>query len=237
MLRRTFGCSVVLVLLAPGAASAQTLSGRVLDALSDQPIAAVEVTIARAAGGDTLRTATDAAGRFTLELGESGRWLVTASSLGYRQSETTEVEVAWAEEVQIEIRLATDPIELEGLTVTARGLATRHTATLAGFNERFKDRLAVGPVRLVNSQDAIMKTAFDVGDVLKWFFANRSRCFQLFIDGMRMYNYGSPDLIPVNDLEGIEYYRNPQDAPLAMRTGETCSVLALWRKPLGGGGR
>lgn len=237
-LRRAFrmaigSCGVLAGI--PGAARAQTLSGHVVDGESNAAIPAASVFVV-SASGDTLRVSSGAEGAFRLELEGTGTYSVSAESLGYRRSAPTPIRFdSWAEQVDVVVRLSARALELGGITVTARGFATRHRASLDGFKVRLETALPVGPVRLVGKNDPEMRSSFDVGDVLRFFHQRAGRCYQLFIDGRLRRDYGDIELIPLEDLEGIEFYRDPRDAPLEMRTGERCSVLALWRTPLGGG--
>jgi CarboxypepD_reg-like domain/Carboxypeptidase regulatory-like domain/TonB-dependent Receptor Plug Domain len=95
--------------------SAGTLKGRVLDYASGNPLAGAVISIL----GTGLRQVTDSAGTFALDSLPPGRHLVTTEYLGYEQR-TDSVTVFSQETVNIEVRMATKALELEGLVVTAR---------------------------------------------------------------------------------------------------------------------
>jgi len=92
-----------------------TLVGKVMDYTSSQPLAGAEVSVL----GTGARQLTNSRGEFVLDALPPGRHLVATQYLGY-QPRTDSVTVFSQETVDIELRLSTDAIELEGLTVTAR---------------------------------------------------------------------------------------------------------------------
>lgn len=114
---------LVLLLSAEGA-----LVGRVLDPASGRPLAGAVVSVL----GTGARQVTDSAGTFVLDELPPGRHLVTTEHLGY-EPRTDSVTVFSQETVDIEVRLATDAIEVEGLTVTAR---TRFGRTSVAVDKR-----------------------------------------------------------------------------------------------------
>jgi hypothetical protein len=106
-----------------------TLSGYVRDYASGDPIQGAVVSVA----GTTSSTLTDLTGRFVLDDLPPGRHLVTTDHLAFEER-TDSVTVFSEETVDIEVRLATEALEVEGLVVTAR---TRFGRTsLAGDDKR-----------------------------------------------------------------------------------------------------
>jgi hypothetical protein len=101
---------LVLLMSAQG-----TLVGKVMDYVSGQPLAGAEVSVL----GTGAHQLTDARGEFVLDELPPGRHLVATEYLGYQQR-TDSVTVFSQETVDIELRLSTEAIELEGLTVTSR---------------------------------------------------------------------------------------------------------------------
>jgi len=218
----------------------QTVQGMVIDATTSAPIPNAEINVTRIDewGG---RTRSDSLGTFVLRLPKSGAYRIQASALGYARSASASIDLSSdTESVEVLLRLSPEPIAIEGLTVLSRGLELRHRATFLGFQVRHADALRVGLARVVSKDDPEMRNAFDVADVLQWFptgkNTGRRACLVVYVDGKVL--PGSPELenIPVLDLEGIEFYADPLDAPLELRSrGPRCatagrfSVLAIWR--------
>lgn len=105
-----------------------TLVGKVLDYTSRDPLRGAIVSVA----GTDASQVSDSAGSFVLDGLPPGRHLVTTQYLGY-QTRTDSVTVFSQETVDIELRLSTEPIEMEGLVVTAR---TRFGRTSVAFDKR-----------------------------------------------------------------------------------------------------
>lgn len=125
--------------LEPGAARIQdldllmssegTLAGYVRDYISGDPVAGAAVEVI----GTSSSTLTDGNGRFILDDLPPGRHLVTTEHIGYEER-TDSVTIFSQETVDIEVRMATEALEVEGLVVTAR---TRFGRTsLAGEAKR-----------------------------------------------------------------------------------------------------
>jgi hypothetical protein len=129
----------VLMRLEPGQAVVQdllllmsaegTLAGFVRDYVSGRPIPGARVEVL----GTRSSVLTDEEGRFLLDDLPPGRHLVTTEHLAYEQR-TDSVTIFSQETVDIEVRMATEALEVEGLVVTAR---TRFGRTsLAGDAKR-----------------------------------------------------------------------------------------------------
>ncbi|MDX1645561.1 MAG: carboxypeptidase regulatory-like domain-containing protein [Longimicrobiales bacterium] len=129
----------VELFLEPGTATIQdlellmssegTLVGYVRDYISGDPVTGATVSVV----GTSSSTLTDATGRFLLDDLPPGRHLVTTDHLAYEER-TDSVTIFSQETVDIEVRMATEALEVEGLVVTAR---TRFGRTsLAGDAKR-----------------------------------------------------------------------------------------------------
>lgn len=115
---------LVLMMSAEG-----TLAGYVRDYVTDDPVAGALVSVA----GTSSSTLTDITGRFILDDLPPGRHLVTTDHLAFEER-TDSVTIFSQETVDIEVRMATEALEVEGLVVTAR---TRFGRTsLAGDAKR-----------------------------------------------------------------------------------------------------
>ncbi len=195
-----FGGCMILGLGFCGSLKAQTIRGLVADAETGDPIVSAEI-VATGAGGLESRTVSDSAGTFSIPVSRKGSYLLRVTALGYHPADSTTVEIeqTW-QQVRVFVRLAKAPLEIEGITVIARGLDERHRATIGGFRERHASAFDVGPSRVLSISDPEMKSSFDVGDVLKWFQADRRGCTVVYIDGRL-----SPGWVA--EVEFLEYIR------------------------------
>lgn len=116
-----FGRQVVLALLGcllwAAPASAQnpgTLTGRVVDGATQQPLAGVAVRVAERG------TQTGADGRFTVAGVPAGTYTVRATRVGYREA-SQPVTIAAGQTAAVELRMSSDAVQLEGLVVVGYG--------------------------------------------------------------------------------------------------------------------
>ncbi|MDH3271308.1 MAG: carboxypeptidase regulatory-like domain-containing protein [Gemmatimonadota bacterium] len=106
-----------------------TLAGYVRDYVSGDPVAGAQVMVLGTSSG----TLTDLTGRFILDDLPPGRHLVRTDHIAFEER-TDSVTIFSEETVDIEVRMATEALEVEGLVVTAR---TRFGRTsLAGDAKR-----------------------------------------------------------------------------------------------------
>lgn len=100
------------------------ISGTVVDATTQQPLASVSVRIR----GTSLGTLTDAAGRYDLTVRLTGTHTLEFSLLG-RESASQQVSIGSGGIVQAEpIALRESAVQLEGIVVTGAGVATQRRA-------------------------------------------------------------------------------------------------------------
>lgn len=226
-----------LLALIPTGAVAQSLVGRVIAAEDSRVVAGATVTVS-APGRGTSSALTDEDGRFRIALPDAGRYLVGASSLGFRPVDSLVVQLHESrEQVEVVIRLAVEPIGIEGLTVVARGMDARHLATLEGFRVRHETALDVGSVRLFDRTDSEFTSSFDLDDLRQWVNWPREKCVVFYVDGRADPYWGNEPTVPLAGLEGVEFYYNVGDAPLELRgPARPCnrsldfSVVAVWRR-------
>jgi hypothetical protein len=129
-----------------------TLLGRVVQAGTDEPLEGAVVSVLGTGG----RQLTDTDGKFLLQGLPPGRHLVITEYLGYEQR-TDSVTIFSQETVDIEVRMAEEALEIEGLIVTAR---TRFGRTsLAGDAKRadYISRAEIEPMlaRVQNAGDLL----------------------------------------------------------------------------------
>ncbi len=247
------------VSLLSGGLEGQTIAGRVVDALSGAGIASAAVVALEPLSEDSAavlgRVLSDTEGRFSLVLPDVGEVLLTATVIGYRASAPTPVRVgSFAERVEVEIRLSQQAVELEGLSVVARGLELRHRRSVEGFRERHRTRRRVGDAKLVMTNEPIAQASGDVEILLHNMLVNPLECMVTYRDGIPlpkatllppvMFGTGRrrilrDDAPGMGSIVGVEFYRRQHDAPMELRDRRPpCldpehllrdfSVLAYW---------
>lgn len=236
-----FGWALTLAGAAP--LHAQSIRGRVLDGEVGGPIAAAEVVVSRPGGELVERTRTDSVGAFVVRLERAGGYWIRAEALGYEPGDSSWVAIESPNDmVEVELRLAAGPLDIEGFTVVARGLDLRHRATFGGFLERHATALDVGSARVLAASDPEMATAGNVGDVLTWLPTQRAKCTVVYVDGV-VQPFMDVRRFVMQGVAGIEYYVSQVDAPIEFRDGgPPChraldwTVLVIWRSGADRGG-
>ncbi|MEX2281124.1 MAG: carboxypeptidase regulatory-like domain-containing protein [Gemmatimonadota bacterium] len=242
-----------LAVLLPTMSAAQQIRGVVVDDSTGQPILGVRIELL--AGHTTVRATTfsAAAGWFELFPQIGGQFLVRASHAAYRGVGTLAVALGPQEIITVVVRLSGGPIPLEPLVVKATA-----RDGLSGYRERAR-RGAFG--RFITRADIDKNGAYSLAHALR--FAPEVSLARVFdgvftTDGIFMRSFGGMcvpgiylnglampvdrgfdinDLINVDEIEGIEVYRNSLSVPmefvrLSDPPGLWCGVIAVWSRPL-----
>jgi hypothetical protein len=108
---------ILLILFIPFALFAQkaTLKGKVVDAVSNEPLPFVNIIVS----GTTMGTTTDLDGNFTLTGLNPGFIRLEASFIGYRQAISPEIEVSVANASSIEIKMEEQKEQIGEVVVKA----------------------------------------------------------------------------------------------------------------------
>lgn len=238
MVIRTVAAGLVVGALALGAgadtAAGQAIAGTVVDSASASPVAGAFV-IARS-GNILVRAETDAEGRFRLDVGAAGRFLVEASQAGYADVAVQYVAVAEAGATEVVLRLRQRLVTGDTLLVEATARDVRQDATFEGAMARYRSFPDYGFRRVVTHAEPELANAMKVEDVLRWF---PSTCSVLLHDGRAP--RGEREFwmeLSATNLEAVEFYRFFHHAPLGLRTEAIaadprvatgrCSIVALW---------
>jgi hypothetical protein len=110
---------VSLLGLLPAGATAQAVSGTIVEAESNAPLVTAYLTLTSLDGDIVARTLSDAQGRFTLRAPTAGRYLVRAERIGRAPVALGPVYLEDGEVVRMELRAETRAISLAGIQVTA----------------------------------------------------------------------------------------------------------------------
>jgi iron complex outermembrane receptor protein len=141
----------MLALLAPCALQAQrtgTIRGTITSAESHQPLIGAHVSIAQ----PERAVVTDGSGRYVLRDVPAGSYAVTVSLLGFTHS-TVDVTVSAGSTVTHDVALATGPLLLNGLVVTATRVPTAANKVASTVNVLTSQEIAASPAR--ESQDML----------------------------------------------------------------------------------
>jgi hypothetical protein len=114
---RPAAAAALLAAVAPAAATAQVIAGRVIDASSGAAVARATVTVDGAGAPHTL---SDGGGRFSIVPGRAGSYRVRVERAGYRDARSRELSVGAGDTAWVEVRVTPAAFELRALDVTAQ---------------------------------------------------------------------------------------------------------------------
>jgi hypothetical protein len=108
---------------APADAAAQTIVGRVLDAVNERPVGGVMVSLVTRTGEARARALTDSIGRFRLSPPETAEYLLVTDRFGYLETRSPLFRLGTDGEVTLELVVSPEPVGLEGLEISVEELA------------------------------------------------------------------------------------------------------------------
>jgi hypothetical protein len=241
-------CTPLLAaLLLPTAVHAQAVNGRAVDAGTGGGIAGVAVRAINADSQAVASVVTDSTGAFALPLRAAGAYRLEARHIAYWTITTDSLLLEGGESVEVVVRMAARPLELDPLVVVSRRPDPRHRATHDGFRARHASAPSVGSRRVVDRDDLEFRNAMSIGDILRHFVPPRS-CITYYWDGHMILNAQMEEArlsTPIEAIQGVEYYRYSYDAPLELRQDNPrfnnqvllaeggsarCSIVAVWSR-------
>jgi hypothetical protein len=237
-------------------ATAQVVTGTVVDAVTGFPVAGALVGTLDAEDRERLAVVTDSAGRFALPV-TPGTFSFRVRHIGYETLVTEPLELDARTRISVEIRLGPRPVEMEPLVVQARRSMSRSEAQ---FQRRMAEQRSMGLGRFITRAEIARTAVPSVNHLLTremglelrpvggtdviLIRARGGLCMPtIFVDGVRVVN---DPLFPIDlstlfvpeALEGIEIYRRPIHAPAELGLAHTsCGAIALWTRSDFEGGR
>jgi hypothetical protein len=149
-------------LLPASPATAQVVSGRVLEDGTNRPVDGALVSLVDTRGDTKVQTLADAAGRFSIAPKKAGEYIVQAERIGYETMRSPLFAMTPEGAVEMDLVMDPQPIGLEGLEVTTESEAVELLRSIGhtpeGLGARWIDREKIEKVR----------TALRPTDVIKW---------------------------------------------------------------------
>lgn len=132
---------LVALVLAWGATipvSAQTISGTLIDLQSEDPIPLGLVMMFTESGDSVASAISDVAGSFSLSSPTPGSFVLLAGALGYRETPAGTFELGEGAVIEVEYRLAPEPMPIDALVVSIDRPVQAHRLVRNGFVRRFQ---------------------------------------------------------------------------------------------------
>lgn len=245
-MRRVLTIAAFAALAAPPTLAAQEIDGIVLDASSGEPIKQVQVQLLDAKNKERFQVLSGDDGTFKLPVPAPGYYRLRGDLIGYATVLSPQVQVGVGEVVEVELRMAVHPVELEPLVVKKRKVYD--VGRLAEFFERMDRNQKLGIGVFVTLDQIETRHAGLASDYLREIPRVRVEshgvrrtvqmqgvggpCTPLFVvDGVPVHGGAHfDDLVSAGDLEGIEVYRGRSEMPAAYYDNTGCGVIIAWTR-------
>ena len=242
--RRGAAVTLLVFLVAPALLRAQTIVGLVVDDISEAPLSTVAIMLLDSTETVRARVESDSAGRFRIELQETGIYRLHAQRLAYGEVLSMPLSIFDTAAVEVTVRLAPEPIEVEGLVVTTEWERVKLERT--GFYRRrrysvgyFLDETDIREQRPMNFTDLLRTIP---GIRLRW--SQRSRGYVPSSTrgycGMKVVVDGFPLDLTEDPLDwfvrpehviGVEVFPSRAGAPAEFQgPGGGCAMLVVWTR-------
>jgi Carboxypeptidase regulatory-like domain len=207
--------------------------GRVVDKASGASVDGAAVSALDSTGTVHGPVLSDTSGRFALALPFAGSYMLHASRLGYDSIAGERVDVGENESVTVELQLAVEPVELDSMVVVGR---------VHGLRERDLHEYFERVPRFRAAQIGRIYTRADLAPMDLWTWGEFMRREAPILSGAArhcspaVFWDGSPvqpdSLMPVSDIEGIEFYHGSGPAQIRFHNPDGCGVVLVWSRPV-----
>jgi hypothetical protein len=229
-------------------ASAQTVTGTVVDTTLNTRVAAAEVILLQV--DSSYRATTDSTGRFRFYI-KPGVFKLHIRALGYAELQSQVYSVDKRENLSVLVQLTTDPVAIAPLYVLGR--SRRPLSDLQQFEQRRKR----GWGYFVDAKAIEKWPAFDITDILKrvpgatvtrTHVSLRPDCVDALylVDGMPIRpgaGMTATEMVSMmlspEEIGGVEVYKSDANIPAELTVmsegaplleGGSCGVIAVWSK-------
>lgn len=232
-----------LLVVAPRLLAAQALTGRLVDPLTEQPIAGAVITLIPSGEQPHQRVVTDSAGRFAFTGGGPAGYRLGAVRVGYLPALSPEWELQGSDTLEVDFRLSSFLVLANPAHITrytgrpALGVSGFYGRTLAADRVTFITREQVEQL-LPPFTTALLDGVPGVTLVPRppWqrpLVRLGAGCAPaVFLDGVRIRpGEGSlDDLVEPWELEGVEVYRSAAELPEELGGGIECGAIVFWTR-------
>jgi hypothetical protein len=229
ILLRTSWVAIIAILLSvacTGSGSAQTvIRGTVVESVNGRPIVTADLRVFDDERRVLAIALTDSAGRFRIELPDSGTFDLAIRHLAFASIMAENLTVARNEDLELRVTLDPTAVLLEGVTVVAR--APFEPIRLTEFRERAELNQRMGVGRIYMRDDLDRLNINSAGDLLTGLSTANCRPTVL-LDGLPAegFLFG----LRAEDLEGIEIYRGVTQIPPEFYRYGMCGLTMLWTR-------
>ena len=236
---------LVALSFSPTSGRAQTINGRVLDDLNSTPLFGAAIMLLDSADTAVRWAESDSTGRFVVEVPRAGQYRLYADRLGYAELLSDTFALRQPGPVELELRLAPMPIELEAVVVTAehrrerldrQGFYRRRDRSMGHFFD-MEQIQAINPMRtsdLLRLVPGVVVRRNRFGGAVATTWRGPGPCpMKIVLDGYKL------DLtedvldhwVNAEEVIGMEVFPGGVGAPIQHRgTDAFCGVIMVWTR-------
>ena len=220
---------VLAALCGAGPASAQLVTGKVIEEGTDRPVAGAEVELVDSLGVRRASVVADTSGAFRVTAPLPGIYRLRVGHIAYAPMETQSVHAAANVEIEIELRLSPTAVALEPLRVVGRSTYN------AGWLQEYYDRASVTRrtgIGRVFFRDDVERENTPLASGFLMYMMPRGGCRPtLFVDGLEVEDARHLNMVMQPDmLEGVELYNNAAFLPYKYANRGHCAVALFWTR-------
>lgn len=221
-------------------AAAQTLYGRVTEAVDGSAVTAAQVSAVDSTGATVAWTLTGREGRFELRLPAGGTYRLHVHRIGYRDGISPVVAVAGGDRMGVDLSLRAQAFQLDTIQAQARVTPPFRDRRARGFYERmdrgrgiFYTAEQIAEMGVDHPMEAITYAAgVTIQRGRLWMGGDRRGCSpRVYVDGFyRPGEFFDNELEP-GDIWGIEIYRHAWEIPAGLPRDDmagTCGIVMIW---------
>ena len=235
MTRRVVAMFVIALLSSTLPTGAQLVTGSVIEAGSERPVAGAAIEARDTTGLRRAAAVSDTAGVFRLLMPQPGRYFITVSHIGYATAPAAAIDAGLGVEVQLELRMSPTALQLEPLRVVGR--TAFNTGWLTEYYDRAVNTRRSGMGR-VFFRDEVERANVPYVSVFLNHLQPRGTCRPtLFLDGLEVDDAQQLNgSIQPDQLEGVELYNNQAFLPPRYANRGHCAIALFWtRRDMEGG--
>ncbi len=216
------------LLLRVSAIGGQVIIGQVFDETTGTAVRAAEVLLVDGTKLTRARSLADSAGWFRLVAPVPGRYRVQASSLGYANLETVQLNLEKGVELHLELRLSSMAVPHEPLRIVAR--RPYRLGRLAEYYDRAQWTRKTGLGRVLMRDDIDRMGIFSVSSLIRT-TPSRFGCQMTYmLDGLPIEPDILDSMIRPDEVEGIEIYRGFTQIPPQYMNRTNCGLVLVWTR-------
>lgn len=246
--------------LAASGATAQNISGLVIDEATESPVEGARVVLMDDDERPRGETFSDSEGQFWMEVPRTGTWWLAITSIGYEPVVSAPIEARVGDYIEVEVYLTVAAVPIEE-PVVVTGRMEHLNSDIQGFYDRMEQSERAGVGKFLARRDIERMRPLEPSDLLRTMHGvrvvqgarGRGKALRMtggtctpaiFIDGTQInrINVGDSidDYLTVHAIEGIEVYRGSQQVG-RFNDGRGCGLVLVWTRrghvePGGSGG-